>query len=193
MFRLNKRGSTLGHLRIVHGDYSQPNLLVHTLTHSLTHSICVAGSHMIIMKTRSGHINYCQVSKNPIVSDSVTHLLYWVLFSCQIKISFKYNLKSIDLSSFLNYVFLEFEFILFLLRSTICNHGVTLAVLFLYPVTTKDTCIFILSLFLNFYSFVYLEVINKINKYTMHLDYNSHASFRPPVRVSPATATSCKY
>jgi len=29
--------------------------------------------------------------------------------------SFKYNLRSIDLSSFLNYVFLEFEFILFLL------------------------------------------------------------------------------
>jgi len=29
--------------------------------------------------------------------------------------SFKYNLQSIDLSSFLNYVFLEFEFILFLL------------------------------------------------------------------------------
>jgi len=43
--------------------------------------------------------------------------------------------------------FLEFEFILFLLCSLICNYGVTLAVLFLYPVTTKDTCIFLLSLF----------------------------------------------
>jgi len=42
---------------------------------------------------------------------------------------------------------LEFEFILFLLSSLICNYGVTLAVLCVYPVTTKDTCIFVLSLF----------------------------------------------
>jgi len=53
---------------------------------------------------------------------------------------------------------LEFEFILFLLCSLICNYGITLAVLFLYPVTTKDTCIFILSLFLNCYYFMYLEI-----------------------------------
>jgi len=52
-------------------------------------------------------------------------------------------------SSFVNYVFLEFEFILFWLCSLMCNYGVKLAVLFLCPVTTKDTCIFILSLFLN--------------------------------------------
>jgi len=35
--------------------------------------------------------------------------------------SFKYNLKSIDLSSLLNCVFLEFEFIVFLLCSLICK------------------------------------------------------------------------
>jgi len=50
---------------------------------------------------------------------------------------------------------------MFLLCSFICNFGVTLAVLFLYPVTTKDTCIFILSLFSNCYCFMYLEVLNK--------------------------------
>jgi len=43
--------------------------------------------------------------------------------------------------------FLEFEFILFLLCSLICNNGVTLAVLFVNPVTTKDTCIYTFSLF----------------------------------------------
>jgi len=50
--------------------------------------------------------------------------------------------------------------ILFLLCSLMCNYGVALAV-FLHPVTSKDTCIFILSLFLNCYYFVYLEVLNK--------------------------------
>jgi len=47
--------------------------------------------------------------------------------------SCKYNLKSIHLSSFLNYIcFLEFEFILFLLCSLICNYGVTLAVFYMW-------------------------------------------------------------
>jgi len=40
-----------------------------------------------------------------------------------------------------------FEFILFLLCSLICNYGVTLAVIFVDPVTTKDTCIYIFSFF----------------------------------------------
>jgi len=60
--------------------------------------------------------------------------------------SFKYNLKSIDLSSFLNYVFYNLN-LFCLLCTLICYYGVTLTVLFVYPVTTKDTCIFILSLF----------------------------------------------
>jgi len=42
------------------------------------------------------------------------------------------------------------------------NYGVTLAVLFLYPVTIKDTCIFILSLFFNCHYFMHLEVINNL-------------------------------
>jgi len=54
-------------------------------------------------------------------------------------------------SSWLNFIRSSicdyFEFILFLLCSFICNYGVTLAVLFVYPVTTKDTCICIFSLF----------------------------------------------
>jgi len=63
-------------------------------------------------------------------------IVYLTLFLVKSKsvASFKYNLKSIDLSSFLNCVYLEFEFILFLLCSLICNYGVTSAVLFVYPV-----------------------------------------------------------
>jgi len=38
----------------------------------------------------------------------------------------------------------------FVLCSLMCNYGVTLAVLFLYPVTTKDTCIYYLHIIIVF-------------------------------------------
>jgi len=50
----------------------------------------------------------------------------------------------------------------FLLCSLICNYGVTLAVLFLYHVTTKDTYMYLhIIIVLNCYCFMYLEVLNK--------------------------------
>jgi len=55
-------------------------------------------------------------------------------------------------------VLIYFVFIMF---NKLCNYGVTSAVLFVYPVTTKNTCIFILSLFLNYYYFMCLEFSNK--------------------------------
>jgi len=56
-------------------------------------------------------------------------------------------------------------------------YGFTLAVLLLYPVTTKDTFIVILSLFLNCYYFMYFEVLNKKIKYNILsslFDQSSH-------------------
>jgi len=64
----------------------------------------------------------------------------WSLVKSKAVTSFKYNLESIDFIVILKLCLLEFEFILFLLCSLICNYGVTIAVIFLYPVTTKDTC-----------------------------------------------------
>jgi len=61
-------------------------------------------------------------------------------------------------------VFIQAIVSLYSTCSLICNYGVTLAVLFVYPVTTKDTCIYIFSLFLNCYYFMYLEVLNKYKK-----------------------------
>jgi len=75
---------------------------------------------------------------------------------------FKYNLRFIDLSSFLNYVFrIRINFVFIILK--MCNYGFILVVLLLYPVTTKDTFLVLISLFLKCYYFMYLEVLNKIN------------------------------
>jgi len=82
-----------------------------------------------------------------LIDVSLHGIVYRILLSNQ-NLSPRLNI-SLNLLIYRHFktMFLELEFILFLLCSLICNHGVTLAVLFLYPMTTKDTCIFILSLF----------------------------------------------
>ena len=75
-----------------------------------------------------------------------------------ININRQYNLRTIDLSSFLSYVFFRIRMVFCLFIFMLINVGFALVVL--YPVNTKDTCIVLLSLFLHCFYCMFLEVLN---------------------------------